>query len=219
MLIAEAIMLVLLDPVSGKPKIDPIRLETVLGGALTSDLEVLGLLATSKTGPFGNLRVTATRSPSGEVAALPEPLRQDFLLNQGLQIAASKIHNGPRLVGKLGRDVRVTTLQRFLDQGIIESRSEKHWLGLVRLTRWPMLNTGPLEAQHRLLYDAIIGQQIPDPRTRSLIALLHCLDVTHKVLPLDNLPRAEIRTRAKQIAGKNWIAAAVKALVAAQMPG
>ncbi len=219
MLIAEAIMLVLLDPVSGKPKVDPIRLETVLGGALASDLEVLGLLTVSPTGPFGNLRVTAGRSSTGEVLALPESLRTDFLLTQGLQIAAAKSYNGPRLVGKLGRDVRETTLQRFIDQGIIESSVDRHWLGLVKLTRWPMLNGAPAADQHRRMYDAIVRQQIPDAHTRSMIALLHCLDVTHKVVSLDNLSRADVRARAKEIAGKNWIAAAVKALVAAQMPG
>jgi Golgi phosphoprotein 3 (GPP34) len=218
-LIAEAIMLVLIDPVSGKFKVDPIRLETVLGGALTSDLEVLGLLTTSNTGPFGNLRVTASHSESGKVVELPVSLQRDFLLTQGLQIAAAKSFNGPRLVGKLGRDVRTTTLERFVDQGIVEARPEKRWLGMVHLPRWPMLNTAPVNEQNRLMYDALIGQQTPDPHTRALIGLLHCLDITHKVVPLDNLPRAEVRTRAKQVAGKSWITSAVRALVAAQMPG
>ena len=166
-----------------------------------------------------NLRVTATRSESGELAELPVALRQDFLLNQGLQIAAAKSLNGPRLVGKLGRDVRTTTLQGFVDQGVIEARPEKRWLGLVTLPRWPMLNTAPVNEQNQLMYDAIIGLQPADAKTRALIGLLHCLDVTHKVVPLDNLSRADVRIRAKEIAGKSWITNAVRALVAAQMPG
>ena len=214
MLIAEAIMLLLLDPVTGKPKVDLIRLDTVLGGALTSDFEVRGLLAIDHDGPFGRLRVTAEPG-----ARLPDSVRDDFLMVQGLGIAAAKRYNGPRLVGKLGRDVQTTVLQRFIDQGIIEVRDERRWLNLVTLRRWPMLNTDALEAQQRLVYDAIVRGLTPMPDTKAIIALLHCLDVTHKIMPLDDLPRHEVRARAKKIAGKNWIASAVKALVAAQMPG
>ena len=214
MLIAEAIMLLLLDPVSGKPKVDLIRLDTVLGGALTSDFELRGLLKITHDGPFGSLRVIATPG-----AVLPEDLRDDFLMVQGLSIASAKRRNGPRLVGKLGKDVQTTVLQRFIDQGIIEVRNERLWLNLVTLRRWPMLNTRALEEQQRLVYDAIVLQRTPSADTRAIIALLHCLDVTHRIMPLDDLPRHEVRTRAKAIAGKNWIASAVKALVAAQMRG
>ncbi len=214
MLIAEALMLLLLDPVTGKPQVDLIRLDTVLGGALTYDFEVRGLLHTTHDGPFGNLRVTAAAN-----ASLPGDLRDDFLMVQGLSIASAKRYNGARLVGKLGKDVQSTTLQRLVDQGIVEVRGDRRWLGLVTLRRWPMLNTDALKAQQRLVYDAIVREQTPDAHTRSVIALLHCLDVTHKVMPLDDLPRKAVRARANQIAGKHWITSAVRALVAAQMPG
>jgi hypothetical protein len=219
MLIAEAVMLVLLEPESGKPKVDLIRLDTVLGGALTFDLELWGLLTTTNTGPFGNLRVTATRTASGEIVVIPESLAQNFLITQGVAIAAAKSHNGPRLVGKLGRDVQTTVLQRFVDEGIVASRPEPRWLGLVTLPRWPVIDRSLLAGLNQQVYDAIVGDQTPDPQTRALIALLHCLDVTHQVVPLGDLTRAEVRARAKQLVGKHWITSAVRALVAAQMPG
>lgn len=219
MLIAEAVMLMLIDPPSGRPKVDIIRLDTVLGGALTCDLEVRGLLHTSPTGPFGNLRVTAARTPDGKVAELPDTLRGDSLMIDGLRIAAARSYNGPRLVGKLGRNVLSTTTQRFIDQGIVEARPEKRWLGLVTLSRWPVLNLAPVEAQNRRIQAVIIDGRPADAHTRALLTMLHALDVTHRVIPLDGMSRGEVRARVKSVVGKSWIANAVKALVAAQMPG
>lgn len=210
MLIAEAIVLILLDPVSGKIRLDPIRLETVLGGALTAELDAAGLLAVSNTGPFGNLRVTSHQ---------PLPASDDFLINQGVRIAAARSHNGPRLVGKLARDVRVTVLQRLVEQGTVEFAPEARWMGLVSLDRWPVVDQSPIDALHRRLYDAIVASHTPDLRTQWVIALLHCLDVTHKVVPLNDMSRASVRTRCQEIAGRHWITSAVRALVAAQMPG
>jgi hypothetical protein len=218
-LIAEAVMLVLIDPPTGRPKVDIIRLDTVLGGALTCDLEVRGLLQTSPTGPLGNLRVTASRTPDGRVADLPDTLRGDALMIDGLRIAAARSYNGPRLVGKLGRNVLTTTTQRFIDRGIVESRPEKRWLGLVTLSRWPVLDPAPVEAQNRRVHDVIVGGRPADAHTRALLTMLHAIDVTHRVIPLDGLTRSEVRARVAPVVGKSWIATAVRALVAAQMPG
>jgi Golgi phosphoprotein 3 (GPP34) len=219
MLIAEAVMLVLIDPPTGRPKVDIIRLDTVLGGALTCDLEVRGLLHPSPTGPLGNLRVTAARTPDGRLAELPDTLRGDSLMIDGLRIAAARSYNGPRLVGKLGRNVLTTTTQRFVDRGIVEARPEKRWLGLVTLSRWPVLDPAPVEAQNRRVYDVIVGGRAPDAHTRALLTMLHAIDVTHRVIPLDGLTRSEVRARVAPVVGKSWIATAVRALVAAQMPG
>lgn len=219
MLIAEAVMLVLIDPPSGRPKVDIIRLDTVLGGALTCDLEVRGLLHTSPTGPLGNLRVTAARTSDGRVAPLPDYLSHDSLMVDGLRIAAEKSYNGPRLVGKLGRNVLDTTTQRFIEQGIVEARPEKRWLGLVTLSRWPVLNMAPVEAQNRLIYDVVVLGKAPDAHTRAVLTMLHSIDVTHQVIPLDGMTRGEVRARVAPVVGKSWIATAVRVLVAAQMPG
>ncbi len=219
MLIAEAMMLLLIDPPTGRPKVDPIRLETVLGGALTCDFETRGLLTTSPTGPLGNLRVTATRNPDGSLVRLPAHLERDSLMVDGLAIAAKRSYNGPRLVGKLGRNVLTTTTQRLIDRGTVVSRPEKRWLNLVTLARWPVQDLGPVEEQNRLIYDAIVLGRQPDPHTLALITMLHAIDVTHRVVPLDGLSRADVRARVKPIVGKSWIAYSVRVLVAAQMPG
>lgn len=219
MLIAEAVMLVLIDPPTGRPKVDIIRLDTVLGGALTCDLEVRGLLHTSPTGPFGNLRVTAARTSDGRVVELPDTVRGDSLMTDGLRIAAERSYNGPRLVGKLGRNVLTTTTQRFIDRGIVEARPEKRWLGLVSLSRWPVLDPAPVEAENRRVYDVIVNGRPADAHTRALLTMLHAIDVTHRVIPLDGMPRGEVRARVAPVVGKSWIATAVRALVAAQMPG
>lgn len=219
MLIAEAILLILLEPASGAIRLDPIRLETVLGGALTADLELAGLLSTDTSGPFGNRRVTAVAAIDGRGSAVPLALRDDILIRQGVSIAAARRHNGPRLVGKLARDVRVTVLQRFVDQGIVRFAPERRWLGLVSLGRWPVIDPSPIDALHAQLYAAIIARQEPDAHTRWVIALLHCLDITHKVVPLGDLSRADVRARCQELTGKHWITTAVRALVAAQMPG
>lgn len=219
MLIAEAVMLVLIDPASGKPKVDIIRLDTVLGGALTSDLEVRGLLHTSPTGPLGNLRVTAARTSDGRVAPLPDTVAGDALMIDGLRVASLRSYNGPRLVGKLGRNVLDTTTQRFIDQGIVTARPEKRWFNLVSLRRWPVLDPAPVEAQNRRVYDVIVRGHVPDAHTRALITMLHAIDMTHLAIPLDGMSRGEVRARVKPLVGKSWIASAVRALVAAQMPG
>ena len=69
----------------------------------------------------------------------------------------------------------------------------------------------------RRLGDALLRGVSPEERTAALIAVLSAMDLAHKVVDPDGLPRRQVKARAKEIADGDWAAKAVKdAITAAQ---
>lgn len=204
MLIAEDLLLLLLDDDSGKLN-HASYLDTGIGGALLVELALGEHVEVVKgSGMWARAKVHPTSS------APP----QDPVLVEALQLVAEKERTAQDLVGRLGKKRREPLLARLGADGILR-REEGKVLGLFPSTRWPAVDSGHEADVRRKLGDALVHGVQPDERTAALVALLSSLDLAQKVVDTGGLSGREVRKRAKEIADGDWAAKAVRDAIAA----
>jgi hypothetical protein len=206
MLIAEDLLLLLLDDESGKLT-NATYLDAGLGGALLVELaldehvEVVkggGIWSRAKVHPIGGT----------------DPA--DAVLRDALAMIAEKERTAQDLVGRLGKHRREPLLQRLESAGILQ-RQDDRVLGLFPRSRWSSRDSSHELDVRRQLGDALVRGASPADRTAALIAVLSAMDLAHKVVDPEGLPARQVKARAKEIADGDWAAKAVKdAITAAQ---
>ena len=202
-LIAEDLLLLLLDDGSGKPQTQ--QLEVALGGAVLVELALEGMVeVTEATAMWRSAKV---RPVAG---AAPD----DPVLASALRTAGEKDRSAQSLVEKLGKGLSDTLCRRLAERGVLERRDEKV-LGLFPRTRWPARDSSHEDAVRRALTTVLVYGNEPDPRTGALVGLLHAVDRAHKSVPHAGVSDREVKKRAKQLSDGQWAAAAVKDAVAA----
>ena len=203
-LIAEDLLLLLLDDESGK--LETTYVEPVLGGAVLIELAMSGLLEVRKSDGMW------ARSKVHVVSGSPRP--QDPVLEDALQRIGEKERTAQDLVGRLGKGLRDTLLDRLKGRGIVRLQEDRV-LGLFPRKRWPAVDSSHEDAVRRDLTAALVQGVEPDQRTAALISLLSAIDRAHKSVDLAGLSKREVRKRAKAIAEGAWAAKAVRDAVAA----
>jgi len=203
-LIAEDLLLLLLDDQSGK--LETTSVEPVLGGAVLIELAMNGLLDVRESDGMW------ARSKVHVVSGSPRP--QDRVLEDALQQIGEKERTAQDLVGRLGKGLRDTLLDRLKGRGIVRLQEDRV-LGLFPRKRWPAVDSSHEDAVRRDLTAALVQGLEPDQRTAALISLLSAIDRAHKSVDLAGLSRREVRKRAKAIAEGAWAAKAVRDAVAA----
>jgi hypothetical protein len=204
MLIAEDLLLLLLDDESGKLT-NASYLDTAVGGALLLELALTGTVEVVKgSGMWARARVVATDSqpPTDETLAA------------ALATVSEKGRTAQDLVDRLGKRRRAELLARLEERGILR-REEDKVLGLFPRTRWPAVDSSHEHDVRRQLGDAVVRGATPTERTAGLVALLSAMGVAHRVLDREGLSPGEVRKRAKTIADGDWAAKAVKDSIAA----
>ncbi len=177
MLIAEDLLLLLLDDDSGKLN-HSTYLDTGIGGALLVELALGEHVEVVKdSGMWARAKVHPTTS------APP----QDPVLVEALALVAEKERTAQDLVGRLGKKRREPLLARLEADGILR-REEGKVLGLFPSTRWPAVDSGHEADVRRKLGDALVHGVQPDERTAALVALLSSLDLAQKVVDSGGLP-------------------------------
>ncbi len=204
MLIAEDLLLLLLDDESGKQNFST-YLDIGIGGALLVELALGGHVEVVKgSGIWARAKV---HTKVNDVPADP-------ILAEALGLVAEKQRTAQDLVGRLGKKRREPLLSRLEADGILR-REEDAVLGLFPRRRWPAVDSSHEADVRRVLGDALVRGAQPDERTAALIALLSSLDISHKVVDREGLPARELKKRAKQIAEGDWAAKAVRDAVSA----
>jgi hypothetical protein len=197
-LIAEELLLLLLDDQSGATKSSYMR--PGLGGALLVELAMAECVVVGPRRRWASSKVTA-------VAGVPIP--DDPLLRAAYETVATKPQTAQNLVNQLGKNLQSTLAERLVQQGILEQRASRV-LGLFPRNRWPSRDVLYKEQVRRSLAAALVDGQEPDPRTAALIALLYALDRAHKTIDRGGLSSREVKRRAKEIADGNWAAKGVR---------
>jgi hypothetical protein len=206
-LVAEDLLLLLLDDESGKPQTQ--QLEVALGGGVLIELALEGMVEVAEaTAMWRSARV---RPVAG---AAPD----DPVLASALRTAGEKDRSAKSLVERLGKGLSDTLCRRLADRGILERREDKV-LGLFRRTRWPARDSSHEDAVRRALTTVLVNGNEPAPRIGALVALLHAVDRAHKSVPHAGVSDREVKKRAKQLADGHWAATAVKDAVAAATAG
>lgn len=203
MLIAEDLLLLLLDDDNGKLTLTSYP-QTVLGGALLIELAITrSVEVEEKTSVWRSAKVR----PAGGAPADP-------VLRAAYDVVAAKPRTAQELVDRLGKGAKEQLAARLSDRGILE-RHDDRVLGLFPRTRWPAADSSH-EREVRQRLDAVLVQGVdPDDRTGALVALLSAIDKPHKVVDHRGVPAGQIRKRAKQVAEGDWAAKAVRDAIAA----
>ncbi|HET9997924.1 MAG TPA: GPP34 family phosphoprotein [Nocardioides sp.] len=200
-LIAEDLLLLLLDDQSGKPNTS--HLDLALGGAVLVDLALGGLVEVASHGSLLG---------SAKLRRAPGAMVGDRILAGALGAVAE---NKPaqRLVVKVGKGLLEPLAERQLRRGVLDRREEKV-LGLVTRTRWPSRDPSRKEAIRRALVVILVQGGRPDARSAALIGLLLAVNRLHRTVSHPDASARRVKRRAKEVAEESWASPTIKDAVA-----
>ena len=205
MLIAEELLLLALDDVTGRRLVGADRLDPTLGGALVAELALAERIGV--TGPDagwtgrGRLTVTDPR-PTDDVEL-------DRALDAAVAAEGRKVKD--LLSGtssrRITKGLRDRLAERLSAAGALRRVDEKV-LGLFPWTTWPAGDRAAEDEVRRRLHGALVAGTTPAERTVVLVALLRVAGLLPKVLP--DQDRRLVQRRAKELSEGDWVSAAVK---------
>jgi hypothetical protein len=210
MLLAEDLLLLLTEDISGRLAVPGGPADAGLGGAVLAELALMGkvdLTGEADDGKPGRL-IVCDPTPAG-----------DAVLDAALAIVL--VHQGKKpsaVIRPLGKNLRQTLHGRLAGSGVLRAEQARI-LGIFPAHRWPALDTSHEEQIRQQLAGALTGQAAPDSRAAALIALLYALQCEHKVIDPRQYgsSRGQLRARAEEIAVDSWVSAAVREVIAEAM--
>ncbi len=199
MLIAEDILLLATDDITGKITVSSMQLDPALAGAVLIELVVAG-----RVGLEGQGR-------SSKVVVTPGDSLDHPLLDTALRRLAEKSPLTPvKAISRLTKDLR-DSLNTSLEQGGLLRRESGKVLGLFTTTRWPAEETGYEDAIRKYLAAALLGTQEPDARAAAIISVLTAADLLRTVVEKADLKVAKVR--GKEIGDGNWASDSVRSVI------
>jgi chromosomal replication initiation ATPase DnaA len=198
-LLADDLLLVLLDPVTGKFRAGSPKLEYGLAGALLVELALAERVAVDGQGRRARVVVVDAARPA------------DALLADALQRVGEKARRADTLIPLLAKRLRDRLLERAEQRG--DLRRERLTL---RPDRWPAADP-TRQAELRARLDAVLVTGVtPDPRTAALVAVLGAVDAAAAAVEApDRAARKAVARRAAEIGEGAWAADSVRRAVAA----
>lgn len=202
MTLTEDLVLLLLDPDTGRAVVDSTSLDRAIGGALLLDLVTRGRITADGDGARARLTV-ADAAPTG-----------DALLDTALA-RLDKPLKAQKAVERLARGTRTVTLERLVERGLVR-RERSRILGVLPVTTWPPEDAGPrAELRGRVAAVLLDGAQ-PDQHLALLISLVHAVKAEHKIV---DGSRRQLRARAAEVADGEWAGKAVRKAIQAVEAG
>jgi hypothetical protein len=198
MLLAEDVLLLLVDDRTGRFLVDSTRLDNVLAGAVLVELVMTERVGfASETGFFKRGRmVVLNPTPPG-----------DPVLDRALAtVAAGRPAKPEQLIARLRKGLRTTLLERLNTAGALR-RSTRTVLGILPRTTWQPVDSSHRKELRTRLQDVLVADATPDARTAALVSLLAAVKSAHKVVSGE---KRALKARAKDIAAGDWASAAVK---------
>lgn len=202
-LIAEDLLLLLLDDESGDPLVDGTRLPRVLAGAVLLELALDGYVTPADEGE--DVR-------KGRLAVRREDTPEDPILARALDVIAQarRPMKPEAAIEKLDTEMRAAIFERVIERGWIREGRRKV-LGIFPAKTWPPVDESHERQVRHELGGALVEGLDPAPRAAALISLLSAVDAAAKVFP--DTDRKAIRKRAKDIAQGEWAGVAVRKAV------
>lgn len=206
-LIAEDVLLLILDDSSGAFTPSSEKRKPLLAGALLAELALIGAVEIETAGGLWKRSTVLVEDPARA---------SDPILVGALHQIAEKKRSPKDLVNRLGKDLPEQLCTRLTDRGLLR-RVESRVLGLFPRTRWPAADPGHEAALRADLRRVLLDRGEPDERIATVIAVLAAADVLHQVVDRGPLSKKDLKARAEQIAAGGWATEAVrKAIQAAQ---
>ena len=198
-LLAEDLLLLLLDDERGTVRGVTIDLRVPLGAAVLVQLALDGAV---------RIEEPASRWHAAKVAVVGGAVSEPVLAD-ALTLAAEKPRAVGDLANRIGKGLRERLAQRLADQGVLERR-EDTVLGLFPRTRWPARSVAHESEVREALRGALLGDRTPDPRTAVLAGILGALDRIPAVLGVRGEEARAAKRRARGIADGDWASEAVR---------
>lgn len=200
---AEDLLLIVTDPLTGKPRLDGGKADIVLGGAHLLDLVAAGHLALDGEGRKARV-VVVSHAPVG-----------DPLLEQAFARVRNRGRQTPQnTVTKLGKQGRKHVYAALVAKGQMRVRPAKAF-GIFALSRHDIVDSARCHDLVNRVRASLLHDQPADAETGPLIGLLAAGDLTK--LLVDKPERKRAKARAKVIAEGDWASEGVrKAIQAAQ---
>lgn len=206
MILAEDVLLLLVDDESGRAVVDKTRLGLALAGGVLLDLATLGRVDVAGPGEqvkAGRLVVRDDRPTDDDV--LDEALRRIALM-------------GPKkpesVLQTLAKGLRENLLDRLTVRGILRAE-EGRILGIFPTHSWPAADSSHERQVRAGLRDVLVAGRTPAPREAALISLLQAIDQVPKALGDVGVPARQLRRRAKDVASASFADEAVRKAVQA----
>lgn len=200
-LIAEDLLLLLLDDATGKPLLDSTRLDRALAGAV-----LLELALAERVGPPVDARYGRDRISVVDRRATEDPLLDGALS----RLDTTRPPAAARAVERLVKGTRQALLARIVAAGFVREE-HRTVLRIFGVTRWPAARPDHEAMVRRRLHAVLVDGEPADQRTAALISLLVAVDAVPKVVSAPDR-RALVR-RAKAVADGEWAGAAVRKAV------
>jgi hypothetical protein len=197
--ITEDLVLLLLDPESGRAVVDGTSLDRAIGGALLLDLALRERISADSDGAKARLRVLDP-APTG-----------DALLDEAASRLAGNAVRAQKAVERLARRTRTPVLERLVQRGVVRCEQSRI-LGIFPSTTWPSTGTGAAKELRGRVAAVLRDGARPDQHVALLISLVHAVKAEHKVV---DGPRRQLRARAAEVADGDWAGVAVRKAVQA----
>ena len=200
---AEDLLLIVTDPLSGKPQLDSMKADPVIGGAHLLDLVAAGHLALDGDGRKARVVVSS------------HALVGDPVLEQAFARVRNRGRQTPQnTVTRLGKQGRKHAYGALVEKGKMRSRPAKA-LGIFSVSRYEVVDSARRHDLINRVRASLLHDQPADAETGPLIGLLSAADLTK--LLVDKPERRLAKARAKAIAEGDWASEGVRrAIQAAQ---
>jgi Golgi phosphoprotein 3 (GPP34) len=198
--LADELLLVLLDPESGKPRTDSTRFDYGLAGALLLELALAG-----------RVDAVGLKPAKAHVVVLDSHPMDDELLTDALGLLAEKRRRADALIPALAKGLRARLLERAERRGDLRREAR-----LLARDRWPAADDSRRLGIVTRLTDVLVNGATPDMRTAALVALLAAIDAAPAAVEApDRATRKSVARRARQIGEGAWAAESVRRAVKA----
>lgn len=209
LLLAEETLLLLTDPVTGRPRTSGERVGLAAAGAVLVELVLSGHLDIAGKGhPL---------AAPGRVVVRPVPATGDPVLDESLhRLALDARPRKPQdVLPRLAKGLREALHHRLAASGVLRAEPVRA-LGVTWTTRWPAVDpAGPSAALRTRVRDVVVGSRAPDARDATLVAVVHAVGRVPDVVGDVGLARGEVRRRAAAVADGQVGGEAVRRAVAA----
>jgi hypothetical protein len=196
-LVAEDLLLLLLDDERGSLLTDPINVDAGLAGAILLELAQRGRVRVHEAAGAPATQVVRVRDAS---------TTGDDLLDEALRAVAERDRTATGVVEHLSRGLRHKLLDRLAARGILE-HEEGRLLGVFPRHRWPAHDDRHEMALRAGIRDSLVQGEAPTERVAALIALLDAIGAEHRVLPFPGVSNRQLRARAAELSKENLWAA------------
>ncbi len=195
MLIAEDLLLLLTDDVTGKPVVDGQRLPFALAGAVLVELVLAGRVGVTDDGNWGS---------GPRVAVVDETPLGDEVLDEALRRIADRRQpaSAQSLVGTLAKGLPDSLRTRLAQRGILRA-DQGRFLGIFPTRVWPAADAAHEAALRSALWAVVVQGRGATDRESCLVALLHAVDQVPKQFATEGMTAKQLRARAAALSAGN----------------